>query len=294
MDMTEFEHVLQECLRELEQGASSVEECLRRYPNHAAQLEPVLLTSAYLARAREARLSPAFKARVRNRLIREMYAHPRKRTRPAFLFMRLAASLAVVILTLLGAGTVYAQRALPGEAFYGWKLTSENAWRAVTPDPVGADLAIAQRRVNELITVQDNPALSYEVLQAYLEVADRLKSEVSADEKAFILAVLDVQFEELNQAGILPIEPEQTVVPSVDLPTATATPATSPVPVVETLRAEPTKVLPNSTDIPRAVPTVDVEVSPELVPTLPEPPDVISTLPEPPEIIPTIEFPPLP
>lgn len=286
--MIEFEHVLQECLRELEQGASSVEECLRRHPSHAAQLEPVLLTSAYLTRAGEARLSPEFKARVRNRLIREMYAHPRKRTRPGFLFVRLAASLAVVVLALLAAGTVYAQRALPGEAFYAWKLASENAWRVVTPDPVETDLAIAQRRVNELIAVQDDPVLSYEVLNAYLEVADRLKSEASAEEKAFILAVLDVQFEELNQAGILPSEPEQKVVPPVDLPTAT--PMITP--VVETPRAEPTQVLPHSTDAPQVVPTV--EVPPEIVPTLPEPPQVIPTLAEPPQVIPTIEIPPLP
>jgi len=286
--MTEFESVLQDCLRELEQGARSVEDCLQRHPKHAAQLEPVLLTSAYLARGREARLSPTFKARVRNRLIREMHAHPRKRTRPVFLFMRLVTSLAVIVLALLAAGTVYAQRTLPGEAFYGWKLASESAWRAVTPNPVGTDLTIAQRRVNELIAVQDSPALSLEVLEAYLEVADRLKSEASVEEKAFILAVLDAQFEELNQAGIVPIEPEQTLVPPVDL--STATPATTP--VVETPRAEPTQALPVSTEAPQLIPTV--EVSPEIVPTLAEPPQVIPTLPDPPQVVPTIELPSLP
>lgn len=286
--MTEFEYVLQDCLRELEQGAWSVEDCLQRHPKHAAQLEPVLLTSAYLARGREARLSPAFKARVRNRLIREMYAHPRQRTRPVFLFMRLAASLAVIALALLAAGTGYAQRALPGEAFYGWKLASESAWRAVTPDPVGVDLAIAQRRVTELIAVQDSPALSLEVLEAYLEVADRLRSEASVEEKALILAVLDAQFEELNQAGIVPVEPEQTLVPPVDLPTTA--PVTTP--VVETPRTEPTQALPNSTDAQQVIPTV--EISTEIVPTLAEPPQVIPTLPDPPQVVPTIDLPSLP
>jgi len=286
--MTEFEYVLQNCLRELEQGAWSVEDCLQRHPNHAAQLEPVLLTSAYLARGSAARLSPAFKGRVRNRLIREMYAHPRKRTRPAFLFMRLATSLAVIALAFLAAGTGYAQRALPGEAFYGWKLASESAWRAVTPDPVGTDLAIAQRRVTELIAVQDSPALSLEVLGAYLEVTDRLKSEATVEEKALILAVLDAQFEALNQAGIVPIEPEQTLVPPVDL--STAPPATTP--VVETPRAQPTQTLPDSTDAPQLMPTV--EVSPEIVPTLAEPPQVIPTLPDPPLVVPTIDLPSLP
>ena len=98
--MSEFEYVLQECLHEIEQGASNVEECLRRHPKHAGQLEPVLLTSAYLARGQEARLSPAFKARVRTRLVREMYAHPRP-ARRSFMFMRLATSLAAVMLAFL-------------------------------------------------------------------------------------------------------------------------------------------------------------------------------------------------
>ncbi len=62
--MTEFELVLQECLRDLDQGVSNVEECLQRHPTFAPDLEPILLTSAYLAQGREARLSPAFKARA--------------------------------------------------------------------------------------------------------------------------------------------------------------------------------------------------------------------------------------
>jgi len=65
MGMTEFEKALQDCLHEVEEGRSSVEDCLRRYPNYAQQLEPVLLTSAYLYYGSKARPSQAFKARVR-------------------------------------------------------------------------------------------------------------------------------------------------------------------------------------------------------------------------------------
>ena len=61
--MTEFEKVLQECLLDLESGASDVGECLGRYPEHALDIEPVLLTSLDLERGREARPSAAFKAR---------------------------------------------------------------------------------------------------------------------------------------------------------------------------------------------------------------------------------------
>jgi len=103
--MTEFEKVLQECLLALESGNLSMEECLRRYPRHAMQLEPVLWTSLYLEYGREARPSPAFKARVRARLVEGMRAHPRKSSRFNFIFLRTAASLAVLALVMLAAGT---------------------------------------------------------------------------------------------------------------------------------------------------------------------------------------------
>ena len=271
--MSEFENVLQMCLRDIEQGESNAEECLRRHPEHAAQLEPILLTSAYLARGREAQLSSAFKARVRTRLVQQMHAHPRRRPRPNFLFMRLAASLAAVLLALLAAGTVYAQRALPGESFYAWKVASENAWRMVSPDLLGTDLAIAERRLDELVAVRNDPALQAQTLAAYLQVTARLRSEVDTTNAARILAVLDAQAEELNQLGILPEETLPNVVPQFDGPTAT--PATTPLPVLETPQVNPT-------ELPQIVPTV--EVVPEILPTIQDPPKLVPTLGIPPLI----------
>src|SRR5215216_7783576 len=119
--MTEFEMVLQDCLLALEHGESNVGECLSRYPKFALQLEPILLTSLDLERGREARPSAAFKARVRAKLTREMQAHPRRSIRFNFMFMRMATNIAVILLALLGAGTAYAQSAMPGNPFYPWK-----------------------------------------------------------------------------------------------------------------------------------------------------------------------------
>jgi hypothetical protein len=269
--MSEFETVLQECLHDLEQGAADIQECLQRHPKYAAQLEPVLLTSAYLARGRETRFSPAFKARVRNRLLQQMDARPRRMARASFGFMRLAIGLAVVMLALLAAGTAYAQRALPGEAFYTWKLASETAWRMVSPDPVATDLAIADRRLNELIAVKDDPALYAQALNAYLQVADRLRAQADAANDPRILGVLDSQADTLTQLGILPEGSEPMIVPPFEAPIAT--PILPPLPVLETPQVNPT-------ELPQIVPTA--EVGPEILPTIQDPP----------KILPTIEIPP--
>jgi hypothetical protein len=284
--MTEFENVLEACLRDLELGASNMDECLRHHPKHAGQLEPILLTRAYLARGRAAQLSPAFKRRVRSRLIQEMYTRPRKPARSGFVFMRLAASLAVVLLALLVTGTVYAQRALPGQALYTWKLASENAWRMVSPDPVATDLAIAQRRVTELMTVGGDPTLYSQTLDAYLAVTNRQKSEMNAENEALILMELDSQIEELHQAGIILPQLDPEILPPVGEPTRTPTSVPTPTPL-----PEQESLLINPTQLPSIVPTVIVP--PEIIPTVQLPPEVVPTVQVPPEIVPTVQLPPI-
>lgn len=281
--MTEFEKVLQECLHDLEQGASNIEECLRRYPNYAPELEPILLTTAYLERARAANISDPFRARVRTKLIRHMHVHPRKTARRSFLFTRFATGFAVILLALLAVGTAYAQSALPGEIFYAWKLKSESAWRAVSPDPIGTDLAIAERRMEELIAVQGDQQLYAQTLSAYLEVADRLKSEASPQTEARISAILNAQTEELNRSGIVLPQLEEEI-PPLEPPTYVplTTPAAIPLPILETPQVEPTR-------LPEIIPTVQVP----LEPTIDIPPVELPPVPDPSEIIPTVEVPPL-
>src|SRR5574341_2580908 len=115
--MTEFEQVLEQCLGDLEGGATSVDQCLARHPEHAAHLKPILSIAAGLAQGRTLEPSAAFKARARAKLTLHMQAHPHKTARSGFAFWRLAASLAMITLALLAAGTTYAQSALPGDLF---------------------------------------------------------------------------------------------------------------------------------------------------------------------------------
>ena len=292
--MTEFEKILDQCLRDLELGAANVDECLSRHPKHALQLEPVLFTAEYLVHGREARPSTAFKSRVRSKVIQGMYTHPRKSAQFNFIFMRFAASLAAIALALVVAGTVYAQSALPGEAFYSWKLASENAWRAVSPDPVGTDLAIADRRVDELIAVNNHPVLHAQALNAYLEVVARLQSALGTENDARILQALDSQTEELNNSGILLPQfdqPNQNVLPPFDGPTPTPIAIPTFLPEIPQVNPTPSNLIPlNPTAIPSAIPSLLPEI-PQVNPT--DLPNVVPTIQVPLELIPTIQIPPL-
>ena len=278
--MTEFEMALQDCLHSLEQGDADVEECLSRYPAYARQLEPVLLTSTYLQLGREARPSAAFKARVRTKLVKQLHARPRQLVRANFVFGRLAVGMVAILLAFLVTGTAYAQRVMPGNAFYGWKLASESAWRSVSPDPVGTDLALAERRLNELINVAHNPALSSQALQAYLDAVERLKSEVNGENEARILPELDLQAEQLDQTGIVLPPADQTILPPVNEPTLVplSTFMATPAPVLETPQV-------NQTALPEILPTIQIPT--QLVPT-----QIVPIIPDPPKLIPTLEVPP--
>lgn len=300
--MTEFEKALEQCLRDLERGAANVDECLSRYPTHALQLEPVLLTAQYLVQGREARPSAAFKSRVRSKVLQQVRATPRKNAQFNFMFTRFAASLAAIVLALLVTGTAYAQSASPGEAFYAWKLASENAWRALSPDPVGTDLAIADRRVDELIAVRDNALLHSQVLNAYLEVVARLRSGPDALNDARVLPALVAQIEELNSSGIsLPqldeLEQEVPPVLSEPSPTPAATPAFLPeLPQVNPTLPNPTAIPPLPSEVPPLlpeIPQVNPTDLPDIIPTIQVPPGLIPTIQIPTIQIPTIQIPPL-
>lgn len=279
--MTEFEKVLEQCLLDLEDGTSNVDECLVRHSGYAQQLAPVLHTHAYFERVGAAKPSAAFKSRVRARLTRQMQAHPRKSTQFNFTFMRLVGNLAVILVALLVAGTAYAQSALPGNAFHGWKLASETVWRAVSSDPVGTDLAIAERRVDELIAVGNDPALRSQTLDAYLEVTARLKSEMDAANQARILLALVTQIKELNESGIpVPQIIEEDVLPQLDKPSPTLVepimtlPSVTEIPQINPTSLAPAVVSPLPTELPQVIPP-DL---PQIIPTVQVPPDILQTI----------------
>lgn len=278
--MKDFDLILEDCLEKMESGASSLEECLLRYPDHASQLRPLLGSATRLQQTGRVKASPEFKQRARAQLVAHMQSHPQG-SRPSSPFLRVAFSLAILVLAFLITGTALAQSALPGETLYNWKLASESAWRAVSPDPLGTDLALADRRVSELVALAGDPKRSAVARELYRETLDRLKSEGDTGAQVRILAVLKVHQSRLAQAGVsipeldayiretlvpgtVPASPSQpTSIPAVGTPAlGTAVPE---LPVLDT-------AVPETPALPEIMPTVQV---PDLkIPTIEVPPPI--------------------
>jgi hypothetical protein len=200
----ELEGILDSCLNELKRGASTLDECLARHPEHAAQLRPLLQTAVRLERgSRSQQPSAAFKARARARLTQHMEAHPRHIIRGSLsMFHKLALGFTAMACAFLIAGTAYAQNVLPGSSFYTWKLTSERVWRAVSSDPVSTDIRVFNRRTAEWIAVANDPALSNSALERYHDAEDTLKSSVDETTESRILPVLESNQQLLKDSGI--------------------------------------------------------------------------------------------
>lgn len=257
--------ILDECLEQLASGASTLDECLARHPAHAASLRPLLLAAQGLTDLRDVRPSPAFKARARANLTLHMQAHPHRKAASPF-FLRLAFSMAALVMAFLTTGTALAQNALPGDLLYNWKLTSEEIWRANASDSLAADLFLADRRVDEMLAVAGDADAYAIALNGYLEVLARFAVYTDAESQARILPVLTSQREIFVSAGISVPELEAVIESDMDL--GTPTPLPDPLPVLPTPvpTGLPTLI---PTPISTLIPTIDVPTLP--VPTLPLP-----------------------
>ena len=211
-NMNEFELALDDCVRELTKGSSTLEQCLARYPQHSAQLKSLLDAGVRLQQGRELRPSAAFKESARAKLMDHAHAHPRRPGKShAPILLRMMVGIAALLILFLATGTAFAQDALPGGALYPWKLSSERAWRAISPDPVNVDLQIADRRADELIVVYQDQGREATALTGYHDALNRLEADNNAKGDARILQTLDTHHDRLTKAGITVPELDQIV-----------------------------------------------------------------------------------
>ncbi len=162
-----FHEALDTSLEQVLRYGASLEVCLRLYPQHAAELEPLLRTALETQRALDFTPSAEGKARARLALEMAMNRHRSRRTwsflaaMPAQIIFRYrwaTASFAAASLVLLGgAGMVAASSSsMPEEALYPVKRASEQVRAFVTFDTQAkarlyADYA--DRRTEEMTTM---------------------------------------------------------------------------------------------------------------------------------------------
>ena len=156
-----FENILNESLERLRQG-ESVEQCLARYPQQAAELAPLLRVAADFQKASSAvKPRPEFKARARYELQSQLHAKERKTEPKKTSFIhwmpRWAVAVASVILIFLiaGTGTVAASTSsMPDDTLYPVKLAAEQVRLGLTRGDIKkarVNVRLADRRVKEII-----------------------------------------------------------------------------------------------------------------------------------------------
>ncbi len=295
-----FQGIVEECLKRLSKGESTLQECLARYPEYNIQLTPLLETALLLSLGRETSPLPMFVEYTHNALLQ--YTRPRPNAIAMPMFQRTAFTFAMLAAVFLVTGTAQSQSALPGDAFYTWKRTSERAWRIVSPDPVATDIVLAERRLNEWIAVSNNSTLSTSARFNYLEALSQLKTTTDLESLPQVVPALQLQRQTLDNAGLAVYELDNYLieaaavletdtsiqdVPTTDVSTAALTPIPTqtvltqtdvPTGAVPTETEVPTEVIPTETETPTEVIPTETETPTEVVPTETEiPTEVVST-----------------
>ena len=219
------------------------------------QLKPLLQTVFLLTHGGEGMPSPTFAAFARFAVIEYARSHPHQQ-RVVALSWRMATTLATLVVALLVTETVHAQSALPGDIDYGWKRTSELAWRALAPDPVTADIILAERRLNEWIAVANDPALNTSARNSYRDALSRLESSRDVETFALILPVLQSQQQTLKNAGLSTSELDNYL---TEMPAPVVLPVTG-------VQPTPTEIPLIATDIPQITTDVPTEITPDTCP----------------------------
>jgi hypothetical protein len=161
MSNKEFDNILDDCLERLLIKGESLEQCLERYPEQAAALEPLLETALAAREASAIQPRPDFRARARYQFQSALKETAAGRSRPSWgWFPRWATVVAIVlVLVLAGGGTVLAaESSMPDSPLYSVKLATEQVRLTLTlsqMDKAKLCAELADRRVAEIAYMAD-------------------------------------------------------------------------------------------------------------------------------------------
>jgi hypothetical protein len=221
--MEDIELILQDCLEQIRSGKATLEGVLAEHPDQAEELRP-LLESALWFRVRKATLDPrpGFVSASRRRVLEQIRQEQAAPAQPRWAGaigqfwqaltgqrrLALQFSLALLMVLALVAGSAgaarEAQRSLPGEAFYGLKLSLEKAAVALArDDATRAELHIrlAGRRLEEIQALvasdrQEHIAAAVERYEEHVHqaiqhmIAVRVENQERANELALALQAM--------------------------------------------------------------------------------------------------------
>ncbi len=158
----EFDDILDECIERLLVRGETVEQCLASYPEHTAELKPLLETALKTKQATAIEPRPDFKARIRYQLL-SAGEPPKPKRWVSFLLgwqPRWATAIALfLVLVLAGGGTAAAaDSSMPNSPLYPVKLATEQVRLVLTPSDIGKTelyAKLADRRVAEIVYMVD-------------------------------------------------------------------------------------------------------------------------------------------
>jgi DNA-directed RNA polymerase specialized sigma24 family protein len=177
---------------------------------------------------------------------------------------RMAMVSAVLMAALLFTGTAKAQSALPGDALYGWKRTSEQVWLSVSPDRVGTEIALADRRLAEWIAVEHDPVRSEHAQRDYSSMLTSLEATGGAQSRARVLPVLQAHEVKLEHSGLSSAPLTAYLAAAASFGTTPQTVAANDGDVAPSATPAPTNVLPTATSsLTDMVPTL-TQIPPDL------------------------------
>lgn len=204
----EFDNILDECLERLLVRGETIEQCLQRYPEQAAELKPLLETALAAKKASAIQPQAEFKARARYQFREALQEAASPKRRPFFGWLpRWATVVTIVLIVLLaGGGTVAAAgNSMPDSPLYPVKLATEQVRLMLTTSQMSKIrlcARLADRRVAEIIYMADKG----DVHQVEL-ITQRL------DERLAILAVLASALEAEEESPML-LAPSSEAMPS--------------------------------------------------------------------------------
>jgi len=222
-----FENIFDECLENLLNGQESLEQCLQKYPEQAAELEPLLRTALSVNNAVAIQPSPEAKARGRYQLQLKMAQIGKPRRTPLFGWQpRWAVAIMTVLLvfTLSGGTVLAANSSMPGNPLYPVKIATENVRVSMARSETAREAILAtcaDRRIAEVAYVVGKGNVSTEKVEA---VAARYISQVN--QMSGMTAAADQPVMARGMGMMTATEPAETSKPAAaPQPESTAQPA---------------------------------------------------------------------